>query len=409
MILYFDSFITEIPWPGRGRDSLKEDIRKNCVAYKMPTKIDVAKYSLASYGLYPWSNVLIRYELDDTGQTREFDKFILKLFPKAIILHERSDSQQDYKKSFEILAKMKDDWIFYAPNNDNPLITSDKNFINYISKLIKKAEGFRKKYNYTSIVYSHFTEYINLPVKDTPINVMLGKGIKIIEDDDIAISYIVPNGFFGSIQIVNKDLFQKSFIEPKLSNRRVVRAEDVDGIVKINKHLVIAPKKEICAHFDNYDFTVGSPNEIQNDKIPPLFIPEGFFDNSIKIAYGYKQYRKGWVNINPKAKKYSFRDNKHGTDLKISLDDIPLFWKSRIKTIDVNKRADIEKLKQYAENNKETLINPWKNLELNMWTIRFYLRLYLYKFLLAIGLVNIIRPIQSKHKALYFFLRNISI
>ncbi|MDO8657560.1 MAG: hypothetical protein Q7K55_02370 [Candidatus Levybacteria bacterium] len=409
MILYFDTFITEVPLLGGGRNSLKEDVRKNCPAYAMPKKLEIAKYSLASYALYPWSNVFIRYELENAKGYKDFDRYILHLFPGAIILHERSDSQKDYQKSLKILDKMNDDWIFYAPNNDDPLITSDKKIVHYIDKLIKKAEKFKKKYKFVSVLYSHFTEYINLPIKGTPINIMLGRNVKVVEEDNYAVSCIFPKGYFGSIQIIDKYLFRHWFATSNLNGRRIIRAEDLEGYVEIKDHLIITPKKEICAHFDEYEFTIGSPNEIQTERIPPLFIPKGFFINNIKIAYGYDKYRQGWVNINPKAKEYSFRDNKYGTDLKICLEDIPLFWKNHIKEIDINKDADLNELKNYRDRNFSFLLNPWSNLEINVKTIRFYMRLTLYKILLILGVIDIIRPIQKKHRSLYYLLHKISI
>ena len=54
--------------------------------------------------------------------------------------------------------------------------------------------------------------------------------------------------------------------------------------------------------------------------------------------------REGWVNINPLKKKYSFEDSVNGTDLMITLKDLPLFWKNRIKEIDINPKADLKKL-----------------------------------------------------------------
>ena len=66
------------------------------------------------------------------------------------------------------------------------------------------------------------------------------------------------------------------------------------------------------------------------DTHPPLFIPENFFDKRVKICYNNKSYKHGYVNMNPNAEKYSFEDNKEGTDLKKSLNEIPFFWKDFI-------------------------------------------------------------------------------
>lgn len=395
MILYFDTFITDEPLiPTKKKDS----VRLGCNNYIKPKKIEIAKYVLASYTIYPWSNVLIRYELNNPSQTRELDQFILSLFPKAVIMHERSDSQKDYLKSLEILEKMKDDWIFYSPNNDHPLITSDPDFVYFINKLIGKAEKLKDKNRFVSIIYSHFSEFLNIAKKGTPENLVYGRSSAFISEDDDSIVYKEKEGNFDSIQIVHKDLFQHWFTSENLKDRRVIRAEDLRGVVKVKNQIIIAPKKELCAHFDGYEHLSGWPNEIPADQIPPLFIPPGFFNKSIKIAYGYKRYRKGWVNINPKAEKYVFRDQRFGTDLKILLSDLPFFWKDRINKIDINNNIDPISLEKFARKNYRVLLNPWSfsSRGMDSSTLKFYARLVLYRSLVNLKLEDFLAALLKK-------------
>lgn len=408
MILYFDSYITDTPLPGGGRKILRDDIRKNNSTYQVTSKIDIAKYTLASYSYIPWSYVFIRYELDDPKKYRKFDRYIRGLFPKAVIIHKRSDSQKDYIYSYRVLRDQKDDWIFYAPNNDMPLITADMDFNRYINNLIDIAIFYKKKYKYVSILYAFFSEYLNLPINGTPMNLVYGRDSKLIGEDKFARYFIKPKGLFDSIQIVDKKLF-KDWFTVKNMNKRIIRAEDVADEVEIRNHLVIAPKKELCFHFDGYEHTVGTPHEIQLDRIPPLFIPVGFFSNSIKIAYGYDASRRGFVNINPKVKHYSFRDNKYGTDLKLCLKELPLFWRDRIKYVSINKKADMEELEKYCEINKQLRLDPWVKLPLSLNTFKFYLRIFLYKLLLRLGVVAVIGPLQKKHRNLFYIIRSVSI
>ena len=103
--------------------------------------------------------------------------------------------------------------------------------------------------------------------------------------------------------------------------------------------ILIFTKYPLCEHFDGYSHTKTSAVPIPSALIPPLFIPLGFFENNIKIRYGYDDYKNNWININPLNAKYRFEDEK-GTDLKISIDDIPLFWKKRISKIDINLNLD---------------------------------------------------------------------
>lgn len=380
MVLYFDSFITDVPLKGRDRSQLKEDIRKQCSAYSMPKKIDIAKYTLASYAIYPWSYVLIRYELENPKDNKNFDHYIKSIFPRVHIIHKRSANQKEYKKSLKILDKLNDNWIFYSPNNDHPIISSDPNIHFYINKLIKKADSWKEKHKHVSIMYSHFSEFLNIPVKGTPENFLHGRKTTILEDDELARVYIAPHGDFSSVQIAHKDLLKHWFSSVKLENKRVIRAEDTINIVKLENQIIIVPKKEICAHFDGYEHMLGNPNEILIDKIPPLFIPKGFFTNDIKIAYGYDLYREGWVNINPLSKTYSFRDNKRGTDLKICLKEMPFFWKKRIAAVDINKNIRKDIIKKITLRNISIKNNPWKikNQGINIKSVKFWMRYFVF-------------------------------
>ena len=101
------------------------------------------------------------------------------------------------------------------------------------------------------------------------------------------------------------------------------------------------PYKELFRHFDGYFHQFISCNQC-----PSLDIPPGFFENDIKIRYGYDDYKEGWVNINPKNPNYYAHD-KSGIDYKFTLQDLPLVWKSRISTIDSNPSIDEEEMLQY--------------------------------------------------------------
>ena len=381
MILYFDSYITDTPLVRAHRREL-EEVRRKKSNYKHSQKIEIAKYSLMSYKMYPWSHELIRYELEDKKQIRRFDKFIRSIFPNATIIHERSDSQKDYKKSLELIEKWNDPWIFYAPNNDHPIISSDENIRNYIDNLLNLAQKHTKNYKFVSIMYSHLSEFLNIPEKGTPEHFLHGKGTKIIEENSLAKVYSMPGGDFSSLQITNINLLRKWFASEDLSKKRVIRSEDVKGYVKVKKQLIIVPKKEVCSHYDGYLHMIGLPNEIPTNKIPPLFIPPGFFENKVKIAYGYEKNRKGWVNINPYASKYSFEDNLSGTDLKLTLDQIPFFWRSHIEKIDVNSNLAGKNVEMIIRKREKILENPWNFTiqDFSISTVKYWTKFYIFRY-----------------------------
>ncbi|PJA01530.1 hypothetical protein COX74_02285 [bacterium (Candidatus Gribaldobacteria) CG_4_10_14_0_2_um_filter_41_16] len=356
MILYFNSYITDIPLNPQ-YDKKNDPIRNTCAAYYLPKKIDIAKYTLASYASVPWRHVIINYELDDHNEYKNFDNYLKNLFPSITITHKRSASNQEFSNSLDLIKKFDDEWIFYAVNNDHPMIAIDPNILN---KALEKAAYFKKNNKYVSIIFSHFTEFINLPHPGNPFNAKFGKDAEIIDEDDNFITIIKKTGDNSGIQIIHSELFRHWFCSKNLGDARMIHPEDVSGKVFTFNQIIIIPKTEICAHFDASPHLLGTTIEIRYNQVPPLFIPNGFFEKKIKIAYGYKKYRNNWVNINPTIKKYSFENQKNGTDLKWTLDDIPYFWKNNISEIDKNPKINEKKFKKARDKAYNIKRNPWK-------------------------------------------------
>lgn len=364
MILYFDTFITEEPLFVKPDLAVFENkLRRGSYNYRKQSKLDIVKYTLASYATVKWSNVLIKYELSDPSLNESFDNFILELFPNAIIHHNRSASQNEHRKSIELIDNLDDDWVFYSPNNDHPLIIND---VKIFDKLLRKANEIETDNNFVSICYSHFSECINSVYKGTICHEQYCHDSKIIDEDESAITVKRPRGDLTANQIVHRDLLRHWFCSKEMGDARIIRSEDLSKYIQPPPQIAIVPKKEICRHYDGYSHTLFQAKQglayILPEQVPPLFIPDGFFEKKIRIAYGYDEYRKGWVNINPLSEQYSFRDNKNGTDLMCTLDDIPLFWKDRIEVVDVNPNIDHNLMKSDRDRKYEIICNPWKDL-----------------------------------------------
>ena len=362
MILYFDNLIIDEPWKPENYLELDE-IRKLNTVYRMPNKVDITLYSLASYVELPWTKILIKYEIsnDEDGKKRKyFEKEVRKLFPKSklVLIHGRSDSQEKFLESLKIINSLKDEWVFYTGNVDHPFMAPDKKTFNICIKELKKLKKKDKK-NLLSMYVSHFTEIVNAPNKLNPVHELSRPNVKkIVETKDFIVS-LFPKGITDSIQIVHKDLLNHFFNSCKLEGI-VRRSDDISGKVEIDNQLVISPKKEVFEHFDGYSHTKKYGYFIPSDIVPPLFIPPGFFEKKIKIAFGHDDYREGWVNINPLKNKYSFRSKKNGTDLMINLNEIPLFWKKRISKIDINPNANVGEISRERAKKLELIKHPWK-------------------------------------------------
>ncbi|MDP3992341.1 MAG: hypothetical protein Q8P79_02445 [Nanoarchaeota archaeon] len=356
MILYFDNYITDEPFHPGGHEGLDMIRNSSCDLYSMPSKLDITLYTLASYAEIKWSTVIIKYELQNISQKYKFEKFVRKLFPHVMIIYGRSNSQEKFQDSIRILKSLKDEWVFYAGNNDHPFTASNKKTIN---ACLKKAKKFKRKSKFISIAVTHFSEFLNKPKEGTPYHEISYPDSRIIEEDENCIVSLFPKGLYHSMQIIHIDLFTHWFFSGDSKGKLVRRSEDMTPFIKTKNQIVIIPKNELCAHFDGEVHTNKGPYNLGHDIVPPLFIPQGFFDNKIKISFGYDKYREGWVNINPLKEKYSFRDNINGTDLKIGLEDIPLFWKKKIKKIDINPNLDKEKIKYALKKRKYNLENPF--------------------------------------------------
>jgi len=371
MVLYFDSYITDIPLSGKFQSG-NDNVRGSCSNYEMPSKVDIAKYSLASYAQYNWEYVLIKYEVDDEDDYQVLDKYILDLFPFAIILHKRSDSFSSFQESLKIINSFKCNWIFYTSNNDQPMIGRSAN---YIDELISIATNYESKFQYISIKYTHFSEAFSLCSKNSPINLLYGRDIEDIEENSKAKVILRKQGDNTGSQIVNKNLLNYWFSSTNYPDKRIIRSEDIRYLYLTSDQLMIIPKEEICAHFDGFTHTQGTNHEIADYQIPPLFIPKGFFESNIKIRYGYDDYRDDWVNINPMKKAYIF-ENKNGVDLKTELDKLPSFWSNRISELDINKNIDQISLQQAIKRNDQVVIKPWKflNKKMTIGSIMFFIR-----------------------------------
>ena len=97
---------------------------------------------------------------------------------------------------------------------------------------------------------------------------------------------------------------------------------------------VYTPTKEVVRHFDGYWL-----NGKTSKECPPIIIPPGFFEGEMIIRYGFPDRDNACVNINPLSNLFII-DPINGTDFKFTLDDIPLFWKSRIKEIQIADNID---------------------------------------------------------------------
>ena len=322
MILFCNTFITEAkPIIGKGnvvRDNLKSF-----------NNFDIFKYSLASLAIaYNWSKVILKILLDDCYKHRkdELEQFIKDNFSQfnLVLEWQRSEYQNDWKNDYELLD---DNLIWFYCNHDHIFFDSSKDYLAELVDEIKDEE-------LCSLQFSHWPENIRTAKKNPKYNI-----------NDNYISFESIN--FDSIQIITKELYRRWWFEGEFNHIKLGRPDFFGiGLAEIKPmpmHKVIIPLKELCRHFDGYQHVQPI---IDNNQCPAIDIPIRFFENDIKIRYGYDDYKEGWTNINPKTINY-YAYNTTGTDYKFTLNDLPLIWKNKISVIDSNIKTDEDEMIQH--------------------------------------------------------------
>jgi hypothetical protein len=379
--LFFDVFIEDAPLgiylrgdPLRFEEDFK--IRTASKAYRYQSKFDITRYSLISYSDFPWTSSTLRVACQNP-QHESIYKEIQDFFPNGSLHKNRSSTAKEYFEALSSLGLDDDEWIFFCPNNDHPFISNYR----YLELVLKDADEAVKKLDpqFITIPYSHYTEHVNF-IKHTHHERGVYGNIfpKLLYETEH--SYVVKMNkmLIDSMHISRLGDLKWIFGNSKKSGR-VIRQEDTEFYLSNAKeHIMIIPKYEFCRHYDGYLHIA--------EKVPPLFIPDGFFESSIKIKYGYEQLDSNFVNINPLKDKFSYQSSE-GTDLKILLEDIPRFWGNRIGLLDSNPEFpnDLAKssLPYYLD-----LENPWRKSNKFINYLRSHYRYARYLWRRMKGVVN---------------------
>lgn len=353
LVLFFDTYISA-GYGDKGGSTYRDDcimstlakVRDGSYAYRWQHKIDVVKYTLASYSKIKWDKVVIRFECEDPSQISSFTAYCRELFQTADIVNERSATAAQYFDALTALNERDDTWIFFSPNNDHPYLAEPGDLNRFVSIADKVSTDHPDQA--VSLLFSHFTEsMLDNRITDPQWGYFGFKFKKVIyEDADVVVttSNIAP---LDSIQVFKLGYLKQLFSATK-NTGRVIRLEDTEFCSSPDHNLIqVSPKIELCRHYDSYSHLM--------NYVPPLFIPDGFFEKEIKIRYGYNNAIKGWVNVNPLKESIGLE-----VDLLNLQDDIPCFWKDRLSAFDKNPLfpQDIKKedLAYY-----KNIQNPWRD------------------------------------------------
>ena len=400
MILLVNTFITKQSSTGGVWESI--GIKQDRGNLNTDNKVDVLKYTLASLSTaYPWKRAIIKITLDEeyksTNVEKELEDFVKEEFKgiELIYSNKRNVIQQDWIDTYQLLKD--DDLIHDYCSHDHVFLDYSSNYLEEI------VDDVLKKYkdDYVTISISHWSEFIR-NAKAGPTNTHRDNPPQFYNFNyNLEDKYVSYQGYcYDSIHIISKKLYEDWFLTtnwddtllhyPNRFQSGHIELPRIDGVgitdlnylrnqllrVPTPKQRIIVPYKELSRHYDGYFY-----HGITNEQTPSIDIPVGFFENNIKIRYGYDDRKEGWVNINPKNNNY-YAANKSGADYKITLKEIPSFWNKRISEIDINPNIDDYEMLQYRLKSILEMVytspnhNPFIEAELEHNILKEYLKAF---------------------------------
>lgn len=299
MILFINVRITET--------RLSEYVYERAPWMHRDNRLDIFKYTLASYSAFKplLSKVIMYIQLDPEYQDRkaELEKYIYGLFPDAVVKWERNFYARDWLRNYELdIADHNDDIIWSCGNEDHPFIDYNLDVLSSGIDLLCKDQN-----PFSAAMYSHWHEAINIQASKNATLTECGNWVVSVWDES------------SSIQIIKKSRFYDYFTSQDWGDSPLFRTDNLMELGYKQPAPFYSPTREIVRHYDAYSH-VSCPG----DRGYPLVIPPGFFENELKIRYGYNDRKEGWVNINPSLPHYNVLES--GTDLKVTLDTLPMFW-----------------------------------------------------------------------------------
>jgi hypothetical protein len=311
MILFINVLITE--------DRMNSGVR-NRGFLNSPRRMDVFKYCLASYAAIPhWTKVLLFIQLELEYQERETElkDYAKQLFGKKLQYYSwRNTNQPQWQETLQKHILDDPDPLIWFTCND------DHTFIDYDLKSIEDALNLIEPTKLQSFYFSHHPEMMKAVAM---------QGHKRATDN----LFWVTGGNIDSIQLVTKEVLRHWWFDTNYGKTVMPRSDWRYGNCRSDSLKIYVPIKECCRHFEGYP-TI----PIDVNLCPPLDIPEGFFENNIKIAFCLPKPDNSWTSFNPLNSNYKI-SNPEGTDYKLMLEDIPLFWKDKVT--EIKQRTDVPK------------------------------------------------------------------
>lgn len=297
-------------------------------AKNLQNRMDVFKYTLASYAVIPWEHIYLFVELDTEfkSQQEELAEYITTLFghENLSLVWQRYTFQNEWKGFMEELCD-EERLVWFTQNDDHIFMDRDLDVLNEGLQHLENDTN-----NFKSLYFSHWPEVVKLSGK-------LGT------QERVGKSYVrFQATVCDSVQIMNTALLRYLFLQLDWGGKRLIKIDDLltqkeivsmtCGVHSTSERLqsIYVPLREMCRHLE------GSLHiEMPYDVAHPFTVPPGFHKGDLRVRCGYPDRKDNWVNLNTRSEIYSL-ECPNGVDYNFTYDEIPLFWRRRIKEIDVN-------------------------------------------------------------------------
>lgn len=299
MILFMNVFITDKRHPHYNV--------YNRGLYPPVSPYEQLKYTLASMAVIPFSKVFIYCLMDDNYQYHtDLSDHVYYMFPNVELHFHRNEKQSQWK---EALAEVMDrnELVWFTGNHDHVFIDYNLDVLNKITGDMMKSEDRN-----VSCYFSHWPEALNRTRIDP-----------VIHKDSSYFILTTPEN--DSIEILSKEVLRRWWWDNDYGEQLIPRTDWRVERYPLNLYV---PMREMVRHFDGYDRAGNMACDING--CSPLFIPPGFWEKKIKISYGKRL--PGHVYVDPRKEHSSKVEG--GADMRCMLDDLPLFWRDRIETIE---------------------------------------------------------------------------
>jgi len=295
-----------------------------------PERFDVFKYCLASTAVL---NPLVRkfafyitLAPELAHRQAELEEYIHSLFPKdkLHLVWQRCDFGRDWQQACDEILTDPDEIVWLACNDDHIFI--DRN-LDMVRSSVQTLDADPDPN--AVVYYSHWPEQMRM---SQHFNGQLTEDGNFIRFDWET---------FDGIMMLKADRLKRYWLQD-YGNALMFK---VDYLGAHHGYKcpgpVYAPTREMVRHYEGYSHVGTGCDNIS----PPLYVPEGFFDNTMRVRIGYPERLDGWQNLYSAA-EWLYNANPNGVEYRWCIDDIPLFWKDHIKDLDVNLDQNIGQLYQ---------------------------------------------------------------